>query len=197
MHAELILVRAVEPPNPWVVGAAYGYAEPIPAVAAAETYLTELAADVRHSGLPVSTAVAQGEAAQVIGDVVRNQNAHLVAMASRGRGGVTRALLGSVAEEVLRATRVPILFVRPAAVIPREIESGTARERPIKQRPGEAPLVAVLMSQQEVELARLALEALADSPLGKPVAQSARALRHRLGQTPSRIQGEPVSTRRN
>jgi nucleotide-binding universal stress UspA family protein len=37
----------------------------------------------------------------------------LIAMASHGRGGVARMLLGSVAGKVIRAATVPVLVCRP------------------------------------------------------------------------------------
>src|SRR5690606_10253754 len=40
-------------------------------------------------------------------------DADLVVMTSRGRGGIKRALLGSVADQLVRESRVPILLVRP------------------------------------------------------------------------------------
>jgi nucleotide-binding universal stress UspA family protein len=38
----------------------------------------------------------------------------VICIASHGRSGITRALVGSVADRVLRATRLPVLVLRPA-----------------------------------------------------------------------------------
>jgi len=35
-------------------------------------------------------------------------------ISSRGRSGITRALVGSVADRLLRATRLPVLVLRPS-----------------------------------------------------------------------------------
>jgi nucleotide-binding universal stress UspA family protein len=37
-----------------------------------------------------------------------------VCIASHGRSGLSRAIVGSVADRLLRATRVPILVLRPS-----------------------------------------------------------------------------------
>ena len=43
-----------------------------------------------------------------------NANTALIVLASHGRGGVQRWTLGSIAERVLEATRIPLLIVRPS-----------------------------------------------------------------------------------
>ena len=38
----------------------------------------------------------------------------VICICSHGRSGITRALVGSVADKLLRATRLPVLVLRPA-----------------------------------------------------------------------------------
>jgi nucleotide-binding universal stress UspA family protein len=45
--------------------------------------------------------------------VVTERDADVVVMGTRGRRGVARALLGSVAEKVVRLSPVPVLVVPP------------------------------------------------------------------------------------
>jgi nucleotide-binding universal stress UspA family protein len=40
----------------------------------------------------------------------------LIAIATHGRGGVTRAILGSVADKVIRGSNRPVLVYRPSEV---------------------------------------------------------------------------------
>lgn len=51
-----------------------------------------------------------------VGDALAHEatesNAHLIAMPTHSRGGVARAILGSVAERTVRAATVPVLVVR-------------------------------------------------------------------------------------
>ncbi|MEM7415267.1 MAG: universal stress protein [Gemmatimonadota bacterium] len=57
--------------------------------------------------------VVHGEAADTIASVARNERIDLVVMATHGRGAVSRAWLGSVADRFSRSTPVPTLLVRP------------------------------------------------------------------------------------
>jgi nucleotide-binding universal stress UspA family protein len=53
------------------------------------------------------------DTAQVIGEAAERLAADVVVIASRGRSGITRALLGSVADKLLRTCRRPVLVLRP------------------------------------------------------------------------------------
>jgi nucleotide-binding universal stress UspA family protein len=68
---------------------------------------------LKETGHPrVGTAVAFGPVAHEILEVCARENASMIAMSSHGRSGVSRWLLGSVAENVLRHCEVPILIRR-------------------------------------------------------------------------------------
>lgn len=75
-------------------------------------------------GLSVDWAVEQGNTAEAIIEIAAADNANLIAMATHGRSGIARWMLGSVAEKVLRATSNPLLLVRAT-------ESGQAGELPL------------------------------------------------------------------
>ena len=57
---------------------------------------------VREAAMPVH---------HIISDFIREEGFDLVVMASHGRSGLKRALIGSVAEQVLRASPTPVLVV--------------------------------------------------------------------------------------
>lgn len=76
----------------------------------AEVYLRGAAAGLGH--LPVEHAVRFGEPVEEILQEAREWGADLIAMATHGRSGVTRLVVGSVAETVLRRSEVPVLLVR-------------------------------------------------------------------------------------
>jgi nucleotide-binding universal stress UspA family protein len=59
-----------------------------------------------------TTQVVRGAAEEVILESAGQHSATLIAMATHGRSGVKRWLLGSVAEKVLRATANPLFLVR-------------------------------------------------------------------------------------
>jgi nucleotide-binding universal stress UspA family protein len=69
---------------------------------------------LRGDGIPAEPIVKQGDPAVQILEACREQGADLIAMTTHGRSGVSRWLLGSVAEKVLRLANVPLLVVRPA-----------------------------------------------------------------------------------
>jgi nucleotide-binding universal stress UspA family protein len=73
-------------------------------------------ADVLHgllTGLPSQTPMRQGAVWEVISDVVKRNEIDLLVLASHGRHGIPRLVLGSVAEEVFRNVTCPVLTVGP------------------------------------------------------------------------------------
>lgn len=80
----------------------------------AHAYLTGVANRLADSGLVVSTEVLEGDPATAIGDYAAARPGDvLIAMATHGRSGLGRWLLGSVAERVLHMAPAPLLLVRP------------------------------------------------------------------------------------
>ena len=62
----------------------------------------------------ISAHVVRGdETALAIAQAAARLGVDLVAIASRGRTGISRALVGSVADRLLRETRTPVLVLRP------------------------------------------------------------------------------------
>ena len=76
----------------------------------ATRYLAAVAARLAADGAAPTTEVRRGFAARQLVDLVRPGD--LLVMASHGRTGPRRWLLGSVAEEVVRHAAAPVLLVR-------------------------------------------------------------------------------------
>jgi len=76
-------------------------------------YLETVAHD--FAGVPVHCMVKEGHAADIIVETAASDKDTLIAMATHGRSGVDRFLLGSVAEKVLRGGANPLLLVRATA----------------------------------------------------------------------------------
>jgi nucleotide-binding universal stress UspA family protein len=91
-----------------VVPAAEGDASAV----AAATYLDQRAEELVGKGVRVRTEVRHGEPAAEIVAAAREVRASVIAMTTRGRGGFSRLLLGSVAEAVLRAADIPVFLFR-------------------------------------------------------------------------------------
>lgn len=69
---------------------------------------------LRNMGYTVHVAVRAGNPVEEIVRHVQESQIDLIAMATHGRKGLSRLLMGSVAEEVLRMAAVPVLLDRPA-----------------------------------------------------------------------------------
>ena len=63
--------------------------------------------------MKVSIEAVVGPPTPTILDLCRREGIDLVVMATRGRSSLGRALLGSVADQVIRHSGVPVLAVRP------------------------------------------------------------------------------------
>ena len=124
--AEMFLLRSVPPVS--VPGFEAGtMADPVTAenlldavqgqeaqtIRRAENYLKEHAKGLRNQGLKVTTHAVVGPPTPSILDLCRREGVDLVVMATRGRSSLGRALLGSVADQVIRHSGVPVLAVRP------------------------------------------------------------------------------------
>ncbi len=77
-------------------------------------YLTGLANELRDEALPVSVQMLEGPGvASLICDYIKSQEIDLVVMSTHGRTGLAKLLLGSIANEIMNSTDVPVLLVRP------------------------------------------------------------------------------------
>ena len=110
-------------------------------------------ADVLHGllqGLPSQTPLRQGAVWEVVSDVVERNEIDLLVMASHGRHGIPRLVLGSVAEDVFRNVSCPVLTVGP------DVKARNSRELDIKkvllathfEKNSTAPLFAALLCNE-------------------------------------------------
>lgn len=108
--AELVLVHAVEPftpPYPVALLPGLGTLEDAARAALADeaARVTEAIPNARHE-------VLSGAAATTVTDFAEREGADLLVVGTHGRRGPSRWLLGSVAEKIVRASRIPVLTVR-------------------------------------------------------------------------------------
>ncbi|WP_435062758.1 universal stress protein [Halobaculum sp. EA56] len=108
--------------NPFVIGRTV--ADLSDAREEAERRVEDLAERAREAGLDAAPAVREGRVVAELLAHAGETDADLIVVGTHGRGGARRALLGSVAEKLIRTADVPVLVV-PAAV--RESE-GAGRE---------------------------------------------------------------------
>jgi nucleotide-binding universal stress UspA family protein len=79
----------------------------------AQTYLEKQAESMRSKGLRVSAVTLTGQAGPEIIQYSAENGIGLIAIATHGRGGLGRAVFGSVADYVLRTAGLPVLVIRP------------------------------------------------------------------------------------
>jgi nucleotide-binding universal stress UspA family protein len=104
----------------------------------AQTYVDGLAVRLRRGGLAVDTEVfIAPSVANAIADVAEVRGVDLIVMSTEALTGAARAVLGSVADAVVRTARCPVLLLRrePPAVSHAAIQTTDLQ-------PGEPDLVA-------------------------------------------------------
>ena len=77
-----------------------------------EVYLAGLKDKFRKKGIEASTLAAHGPVVEAIINTAERENAELIAIASHGRGGISRVFYGSVAAGVLHRVDRPLLLIR-------------------------------------------------------------------------------------
>jgi len=78
----------------------------------AEHHFDEITDHVADSGIETERLIEVGKPAQTIVDTIEEADIDHVVMGSHGRKGVSRLLLGSVAETVVRRSPVPVTVAR-------------------------------------------------------------------------------------
>lgn len=117
--AELLLVNAYESPGmmtfgPYVASATL-YDEIEAALrGGAEKGLRPLAEKARRAGVKTRSEVLRGIPSVAISEAATAHHADLIVIGTHGRGGITRFLLGSVAQRVIATAPCPVMTVRAA-----------------------------------------------------------------------------------
>lgn len=126
--AEVVLLQVIDSVTQVIAQAAPAAIDPMPGGAiaaeiaeesveaqraAAEENLTRLRQQIEAEGVRVSALIGQGSPGEVIIDTVEAQGCDLVVIATHGRSGLRRVVLGSVADHVVRhAHGAAVLIVR-------------------------------------------------------------------------------------
>lgn len=76
-------------------------------------YLNALARRLSEQGMTATVKVTLGTPDQAIVAAAQHNGRDMIAMATHGRAGIARAVLGSVADKVLHAGHMPLLLFRP------------------------------------------------------------------------------------
>jgi universal stress protein A len=112
MGASIYLLSVVEP-RPMAVDISLNY---VPLEAdlekASQEDLELILQDLKKGGLKADCGVEIGNPADVILDKIDEFDVNLVIMGSHGKKGLSRLIMGSVAETVVRKANCPVLIVK-------------------------------------------------------------------------------------
>jgi nucleotide-binding universal stress UspA family protein len=117
-QASLVLVHAVEstpfdlPPPPIL-----STTRERDLLLSVEQDLASLATEIRQSGITVEIRVEIAPAARLILEVAGKTGADVIVLGTHGRRGAAHLFLGSVAEQIVRASQVPVLVTREASPV--------------------------------------------------------------------------------
>ena len=120
----IVLVRVVEPTVSTYKGAYVTSADDLKKIDAhtkkieeerknnAAEYLKGVVSRFKPGMVKFQTEVLVGKTADSLVDYVEATDVDLILIATHGRSGVSRWVRGSIADRILRASRVPVLMVR-------------------------------------------------------------------------------------
>jgi len=81
---------------------------------ATKEYLVKIENDLKKKGLRVSCFMREGSVAETIIRTAEEIKADIIAMSTHARKPVAQFFMGSVAENVLRHSKIPVMLIRPA-----------------------------------------------------------------------------------
>ena len=114
---ELILLRVVEPERIYPVSDSaidpnLAATRETERKKAAEEYLHLIADRHAQPGLTYTAKAVIGRVAESLVDYCAKNSVDLIIIATHGRSGITRWVRGSVADKILRSSKIPVMMVR-------------------------------------------------------------------------------------
>jgi len=78
----------------------------------AEDYLKKIVEDTAIENAQIHYEVLEGKAAETLADWAEKNDVDLIVIASHGRSGIGRWMMGSVADRIMHSVCVPVLMIR-------------------------------------------------------------------------------------
>ncbi len=161
LDAPLLLARVPEAVARQVPGAStwtIGGIESPEALADAEDYLTEVARRPELAGTLVQTMTPNHPVAEGLLRAIDLTHPRAVVMTTHGRSGLGRAALGSVADQLVHASPVPVCAIRAAEAAPATIDPPRRLLVPLDgSQEAEAALPGALMLARAAQAALVLL----------------------------------------
>jgi nucleotide-binding universal stress UspA family protein len=110
--AEVTLLKVLEPPHSPTIAQAIDPVEWELIRVEADTYLSEVAARLKSSGLKVKSCHEEGQAAEHMIEFAHQNNIDLIVLSSHGRSGLSEWNLSSVVQKISLRAYTSLLIVR-------------------------------------------------------------------------------------
>lgn len=107
---QVSIVHVLQDLAPLEAGEVWGVIDPMARIESARQALRTKLSDEKYSAIQME--VILGEPAHGIAEYAEQTGAQLIVIPSHGRRGITRLLMGSVAERVVRLAHCPVLVLR-------------------------------------------------------------------------------------
>ncbi len=78
-----------------------------------KAYIKQMCGKLENDNLRATYLLREGPVAETILDAAEVMQADIIAMSTHGRTGMLRLLLGSVAEQVVHQSKIPVMLIRP------------------------------------------------------------------------------------
>jgi len=84
----------------------------------AGSYLKKIVKKTAIENAVLSYEVLEGKVAETLADWAEKNDVDLIIIASHGRSGISRWMMGSIAERILHSVCVPVLMIRAPGCVP-------------------------------------------------------------------------------
>ncbi len=113
--AEIVILRVPDLPAPDFFSRNPAMANKIVEDLEIETgkYLQDEVKKLNKKGVKVSSVMREGPVPDTILAVAEETHADVIAMATHGRSGIQRWLMGSVADKVVHHSHIPVMLIHP------------------------------------------------------------------------------------
>lgn len=114
-NAEIVLLRVAVTPDPNLFHRSEGEGRQITDAIEEEAldYMESEVAKLKKEGVKVTGITRDGSVPNTILEVAEETHADVIAMSTHGRVGIQRLLQGSVAEEIVHASHIPVMLIHP------------------------------------------------------------------------------------
>ncbi len=107
--SQVLMVSVADVP-PHLYGISAGAAEKM--ISLARGHMERILSEAQSCDVEAECVVREGEPAKILVELANQRSTDLIIIGSHGRTGLTRLLMGSVTERVIKASPCPILVVR-------------------------------------------------------------------------------------